>query len=416
MRTQDQVSAGGQQGIALLIMIIVIALTAITFFISSMSTRDIVFENQLRTIESLKKAKRALLAYAANYPEQNPTVRGPGYLPCPDSDNDGRSETGCNPAGVVSTGRFPWATVGTGDLRDGDSERLWYAVSEMFDYTSSPSVNKINSQTTGNLTLRDKNNNILFDGTGGNAAVAVIIAPGASLVRDDGIVQNRSPGTGDPNDPTNYLDTVLAIGEDNASFQHGTLDGFVRGVVVNGSNQVIVNDVIEVITYDEIMEVIHRRVAGELTNALIAYTNVGVPPCINLPDAAIFDPTRAAGLYISDAGVRQGHIPVDSPDWAGGGCADGLLPDWVEAEEWHKVSYYHFAASVPCAIGVDCLSVNNSNPAVNNADALIVFAGRDLNGVRHINNISEYYENENADFDLVYDAAELEDSIWVISP
>ena len=401
-----------QQGIALLLIIIVIALTAITFFVSTMSVRDIEFENNVRTNDALKKAKKALLAYAASYPEITGANRGPGYLPCPDLDNDGISVViGCNPAGIVSVGRFPWNTVGSGDLRDGANERLWYAVADTFDYTNSPTVNKVNSQTTGNITVRDNTGNVVFDGSTGDAIVAVILAPGEALVRADAYVQDRSVATGDPNDPQNYLD--IAFGEDNASFQHASLDGFISGIVQPGA-QVLVNDIIEVITYDEIMEVIHKRVAGELDNSLTAYADGA--NCGNLPEASIFNPTRAVGLFVSDAGVRQGHIPVDSTDWDAGNCADGLLPAWIEAEDWHKVTYYHFAATIPCTVGVDCLSVNNANPAINNADLVITFASRDLNGVRHINNINEYYENENADLDLVYDAAEPDDSVWTLIP
>ena len=401
-----------QQGIALLLIIIVIALTAITFVVSTMSARDLEFENNARTNDALKKAKKALLAYAANYPEITGANRGPGYLPCPDLNNDGVSVViGCNPAGVVNVGRFPWVTLGAGDLRDGANEGLWYAVADTFDYTNSPTVNKVNSQTAGNITVRDNNNNIRFDGTTGNGIVAVILAPGEALVRSDAYVQDRSQATGDPNDPLNYLD--IAFGEDNASFQHGTLDGFISGVVQPGA-QVLVNDIVEVITYDEIMQVIHRRVAGELANSLIAYADIA--NCGNLPEASAFDPTKAVGLFTSDAGVRQGHVPVDSTNWDAGNCADGLLPAWLEAEDWHKVTYYHVAASVPCTVGVDCLTITNVNPLVNDAGLVVTFAGRDLNGVRHINNINEYYENENADLDLVYDAAEPNDSVWTLIP
>jgi hypothetical protein len=398
-----------QKGIALLIFTIVIALAAITFFISTMSTRDMAAEKNVKTAVSLKNAKRALLAYAANYPEITGSVRGPGYLPCPDLDNDGLSTViGCNPAGENEVGRFPWATVGSGDLRDGANERLWYAVSDTFDYTNSPAVNKINTQTSGNLTLRDNNNNILFAGTTDSAVVAVIIAPGESLQRTD-ITQDRSEASGDPNDPVNYLDT--AFGEDNATFEHGTLNGFINGEVRDGNGRVIVNDTIEVITYDEIMDIIHRRVAGELSNALSAY-NIN---CGSYPEASVFDPTKAAGLYTSDAGVRQGHLPVDSADWIVGGCANGVLPGWVAAEEWHKVSYYHVAASIPC-VPADCLTINGTNPLVNDADAIMMFAGRDLAASRPSTDMNDYYENENADFDRVYNALEPEDSVWVMSP
>lgn len=90
-----------------------------------------------------------------------------------------------------------------------------------------------------------------------------------------------------------------------------------------------------------------------------------------------------------------------------------MLPIWIENEEWHKVTYYEYAASVPCDVSTDCLDV----PPNNNVNALIVFAGRDTTGgSRHSVVLTDYFENENSDGDLVYDATEVEDYVWVIAP
>src|SRR6185295_12058519 len=87
------------------------------------------------TEHALADAREALLAYAADRAIN--AIVGPGYLPCPDLDNDGWAESTC---GSLSgdggqderLGRLPWKTLGIADLRDGDGERLWYAVSTKY--------------------------------------------------------------------------------------------------------------------------------------------------------------------------------------------------------------------------------------------------------------------------------------------
>ena len=82
----------------------------------------------------LKAAKQALLSYAYNYPV---TVagRGPGRLPCPDTDN---STTANSTGNCLNIGRFPFNAAGMNfyDARDASGERLWYAVSSAFAYFS----------------------------------------------------------------------------------------------------------------------------------------------------------------------------------------------------------------------------------------------------------------------------------------
>ena len=89
----------------------------------------------------LKAAKQALLSYAYNYPV---TVagRGPGRLPCPDTDN---STTANSTGNCLNIGRFPFNAAGMNfyDARDASGERLWYAVSSAFAYNISPADNDV---------------------------------------------------------------------------------------------------------------------------------------------------------------------------------------------------------------------------------------------------------------------------------
>ena len=56
----------------------------------------------------LNEAKQTLLQYAYNYPVNNPN-RGPGRLPCPDTDNNGTPNPSFNCiSGTAIVGRFPW--------------------------------------------------------------------------------------------------------------------------------------------------------------------------------------------------------------------------------------------------------------------------------------------------------------------
>jgi hypothetical protein len=87
------------------------------------------------TEQALAEAREALLAYAADRPVN--AIVGPGYLPCPDLDDDGWAESTCGSLSGDSgqeqrLGRLPWKTLGIADLRDADGERLWYAVSSRY--------------------------------------------------------------------------------------------------------------------------------------------------------------------------------------------------------------------------------------------------------------------------------------------
>ena len=148
---------------------------------------DLQQQRQVHNQRILEEAKQALLVYAYNYPSDN-AGRGPGRLPCPDTNNNGSPNPSFNCInGNPIVGRFPWndADLNFYDARDASGERLWYAVASTFANQINPPANDvINSDTVGTITLVDQSGNIVYDGTVEGIA-AVIIAPGPITSRDN---------------------------------------------------------------------------------------------------------------------------------------------------------------------------------------------------------------------------------------
>jgi hypothetical protein len=310
---------------------------------------------------SLAMAKEALVAYASSRPIDD--VVGPGYLPCPDLDDDGWAESTCGSMSGETgqwqrLGRLPWKTLGLPDLRDGFGERLWYAVSSkhkgLLNCTvSAACLDMSPTAAIGTITVRDQTGTVIHDGTlaGTDAptrggAVAVVFAPGPVLSRwtgpaAAGRLQDRTcdggrcdaaghcltdPPTLTPKcNPENYLDRSPGpafADEDNATFidrndsagRLGNRDGFIHGPVVGPDGRTWVNDRLAVLTYQDIMPRVMRRVADEVASCLRAYASER-PNGGRLPWAAPLcraqDPVPS--LRFSDAaGVRFGRVP-DTP-------------------------------------------------------------------------------------------------------
>jgi len=247
----------------------------------------------------LAQAKAALIGYAVGMSDTDLSAGyRPGDLPCPDLNDDGSPDTPCNTQ-ASRIGRLPWKHLGLKDLRDGDGERLWYAVSINFkkdDRTTCASPGAagcLNSDARGTITIRNTSGTVINTGSNPDAytpsgAVAVIFAPGAVLQRQDtGTLQDRSctggsctaagvcissPVTNTPKcNPINYLD-VLSGTEDNSAFTDSSAtEGFIHGVIRDAGSNVIVNDRLLAITYNDIMLPMQRRVAQEVLNCLTLY-------------------------------------------------------------------------------------------------------------------------------------------------
>jgi len=134
-----------QRGFVLIALIALLAMGGLYFLLSQLSPESMRARSQQRTGQALTEARDALLGYAVRFREEQLKTGTSGlvygYLPLPDlgssrNNNTGCTEEGCDAANftgnaliVTVIGRFPWRMLGTGPLRDGNGECLWYAVS-----------------------------------------------------------------------------------------------------------------------------------------------------------------------------------------------------------------------------------------------------------------------------------------------
>lgn len=300
-----------QRGQVLLILLVILVMGIGAAFYTFVGPTGSAIERDKITAAALAQAKEALIGYAAGV--SNLAAGGrPGDLPCPDTNDSGSTGSSCGDAAgttgqTLRIGRLPWKSLGLPDLRDGDGERLWYAVSNNFKFNNRTScilpgqpgyfvgaeVGCLNSDSRGTITVRDPVGNVINDGSNPNAftpsgVIAVIFAPGGVLQRQGaGTAQIRdcsgagcavtgvcnSTATAKCN-PINYLDILTGV-EDNADFTDGSnSNGFINGVIRDANKNVIVNDRLLVITYQDLMPVLQRRVAKEVLNCLSLYASV----------------------------------------------------------------------------------------------------------------------------------------------
>jgi hypothetical protein len=271
-----------QAGAVLLIILLVVTGIAACLFVRKLSAGLILAAREYRTTVVLNEAREALIGYAVSYPDKINPDFGPGYLPCPDRNNDGATDAGgCSLSGHTSIGRFPYKTLELEHLRDGQGESLWYVVADNF--RNNPKLEPLNSDTAGNLTV-----DVLSD------IAAIVLTPGPPLLSQD-----RNAG---PDNIANYLE------DDNADFDaafttHDT-----------GS----VNDRLVFITRQDLMQAVERRVLGEVSRRLRQYqTAYHAFPWLSPYD----NPAVSVFHALLDAEATpgkgwQGHIAFHPFNWA----------------------------------------------------------------------------------------------------
>ena len=223
-----------EAGAALLAFMLVVVVGAAFVLVSSLNANYRAYARKAISTRALSDAKAALIGYALRYPETHPG-EGPGYLPCPDINNNGSAGGSCSLAGGTSIGRLPWKTLEINDLRDDAGQTLWYAVSD--NYKNNPKgLPRLNSEAPGN-----------FGVDGRSDIVAIIFAPGAPVAGQD-----RVAG---PLAVANYLEGDNANGD--TSF------------VSRGAGEF--NDQLVVITRAELMGIVEQRVVNQLRNVLKQY-------------------------------------------------------------------------------------------------------------------------------------------------
>jgi hypothetical protein len=399
-----------QRGVALLILLLIFGAGAMYVLLRGLNQSNLQIERDKITERALAQAKEALIGYAISRPLNSfgISVR-PGDLPCPDMNNDGSAEGSCgNASGSTGQsnrlGRLPWKTLNLPDLRDGYGERLWYAVSNNFKNNSRHMP--LNSNIYGTITVRNNVGNIIHDGSLPSAALAVIFSAGPPLKRENSTsTQDRScnggtncaeapctVSSGSPNcNPRNYLDS--ALGEDNADFvDSNNNNGFILGEIRDNQRNVIVNDRLVVISYEELMPRIEQRVAAEARDCLIIYAaranNAGrYPWAVNSANLSYGD---EAGRYFGRFPMTMDATRSTSANmentWAGADCSIISGAPWWVDNQWNELVFYSVAPAfaplspaAPPSCG-SCLTVSKTGQNLGGKQFVIALSGRALNG------------------------------------
>lgn len=412
-----------QQGVALLILLALLGIVVIGVLLTIARSSAEAVEREKRTTEALAKAKEALIAYAVSV-QPDTSAKRPGDLPCPDLNNDGDTTL---PEATCTTpsqriGRLPWKKLGIGDIRDGNGERLWYALSTNFQRTTvnqCPAVGGsgcLNSETPGTLTVRDNRGNILHDGTTAandpsvvpTGAIAVVFSPGPVLTRlGAGVPQDRScagdtdvPGCEQSGicsgptytttarcNPANYLDVAdptvapaLSGVEDNQDFVDSTTtNGFISGPILDASNNLVVNDTLMVIRYSDLIPRLEQRVAAEALRCLEDYfSSLGHYPWA-APVASDYTTPMPVGLT-GVADTYFGRLPQtlsDATSWAAScpAAMDTAAKKWWG--NWSNLVFFAIASNYAPVGGSMLLTVNPPSPVTNKRVGVLV-AGRPL--------------------------------------
>ena len=207
-----------QRGSALLLMLLAVGVMAAYFAVRAMNAGET--ERDRISSVALGQAKEALIGYASayRYSQEIPSHANEvfGYLPCPDTNNDGISEGTCTTANVSVIGRFPWRTpsIGLPPLHDSSGECLWYAVSGVAK--GSPKTPVLNWDTPGQFRLQNADGALLTGASPHEQPLAVLFASqnalaalGQSRLSSPGLI-SECPGNFTLN---NYLEgTNVAAG------------------------------------------------------------------------------------------------------------------------------------------------------------------------------------------------------------
>lgn len=412
-------TARGESGAALLVLLLVLMVASAGVLVTKANEARARLLRGTETQAALASAKRALVEFAATYPDRFPGQ--PLQLPCPDLDAggawlDGEAHTGaCGAAGVTVLGRFPWRTTGGSIARDSSGSCLWYVVSGSYKSAGAATAAMINPDSNGQIQVFDAaSGTVVGSGLPEDRAVGAILAPNAPL-----LTQLRA-GVGNPSGcessfaPADYLDGAAALGISNASLS-GAANAVEQLVTIAAASDEL-NDGVLTISRRELADAVYRRpdfpasidaLTRGVASCIAAYgrSNPGGATDLRLPwpaDVAMADYAAAAGYDDVDAGRFSGRLAdvVDDSSSVTGNaiqrvltdCNPALAPDWDPAllaawQQWKDHFFYVVAESfqanapVPTACG-NCLSVNGGGAYA----AIVLFAAERLSGLGQVRN------------------------------
>jgi hypothetical protein len=314
-----------QRGQAALLVVMLIGIVTALLVYGMVDTNSIAIKRAKDTEAALAQARQALIGRA--WADAN----RPGSLPCPDTDNNGGAESPIPTDCPSYIGRLPWRTLGLPDLRDGDGERLWYAVNSEFarNPTCAPNC-PLNTDSNGQFTI-----------TGPAAATNVI----AIVFSAGSVVATQVRDAANQNNVANYL-------------EGGNETGIATSTFVSGIATDTFNDRLLTITSAEVWPQIEKRAGSEILAKLQEYRLASAAGCACYPWADLSDGSTNEGRYygrvpLLGAGTPLGTPPV--PDWADLGIT---IPSWLKDNNWWYVFFYAVSDSQSAWHGAGTLTVD----------------------------------------------------------
>ena len=225
MRPVPLLNRSRQRGAALLALALLLISILLGAFFSAMNSG--LSNREQSASDALTEARDALAGFAATYRDSH-AGQVFGYLPCPDTDNDGIADPPCGTTDVSAIGRLPWKTLGIPPLRDSAAECLWYAVSGRAK--DDPKTGALNWDTLGQFVIQDASGNDVFGSTAHARPLAIIFSPRPPL---NG--QNRPTTTSAACGGTNVVTDYLELLDSNWATANFTGDLFIR--VANADSQ-----------------------------------------------------------------------------------------------------------------------------------------------------------------------------------
>lgn len=250
-----------QQGLALLVLVIILALAFTAYLFSDLSITQIRMSQATNTLTTLKKAKKAVINYAATSRERSASGDY-GLLPCPETflnGNYGNMAGGCGGQNLNVVAWLPWRSLDLSTLKDESGTCLFYAVSGTYKLGGSQS-DMINEDSIGMFQVVDSAGNVLKGSNLEDQIVALVIAPGVALPG-----QTRNPlfvtsSCGhDYGNLSAYLEGNGATDNSTVSVVNDSIDQFIHATEASGTESPAYNDKFLAITRDEIWDAIVKR-------------------------------------------------------------------------------------------------------------------------------------------------------------
>lgn len=232
------------------------------YLVNAISQANVNTERDRKTAAALAEGKDALIGYAATYASY------PGALPCPDVNNDGKSDKSGNNCEAY-IGRLPWKDLGMAPIRDGDGECLWYAITDVFRSAISVSSRGVsqpvlNTSTSGTLSIYGSSGVVTQ-----SSIIAVVLSPGAAISGQD---RSSSEDTicGGNSNAAAYLDQYGLV--NNATGQY---NGSGSTSFVSATQTTSFNDKLLKISHSDLFlpvrKVVLATVKGDSSNGLLDY-------------------------------------------------------------------------------------------------------------------------------------------------